>query len=729
MISPGDLDGLSPAELERVLATLEQIETDRASGRVPFLCDDPDCDGLPHRGRPGPHARQHQRPPLDDEWDVWMALAGRGFGKTRMGAEWAWRQAKVSERGALVGPTAADARDILVEGESGIMACAPPTFRPVYEPSKRRLTYPNGAMQTVYSADEPDRLRGPQHHYAWLDELAAWRRLQATWDMLQMGMRLGDHPQICITTTPRPLPIIKLLLKDPMVRVVRGSTYDNLHNLAPTFRRAVVAKYEGTTLGRQELYADVLDDLPGALIPRAAIERNRVETCPELQLIGVAVDPAGTGAADETGIIAGGRGIDNRDYVTHDRSGQYTPRQAALTAWRLLREINGDVLIYEENYGKAWVKEVFQSVWREHWPHEDLPMMRPIWASIGKKLRAQPVAMRYEQDRVSHVGTFPEMEDQCVVAGTLVETERGHLPIESVRAGDRVMTRAGWAPVKWAGQTGVSSHLVGIQVVDCVLWTTQAHPVWDESQGRFVRADSVGTTSRLRVRRSPASTVIQSPGTVAGGTLRPTATTGTPEARCCTEPSGPLTTNPFLPGIRSTMLTMTRGTTRLRTSRSSLPVSTGRSIPTPRGSRRGRLSSDQEGARPSGQLVRHAPSPVHGAGTHSKPQVSGLRTVHGRVGARRTTPVYNLTVADGYPPEFYANGILVHNCTTWIPEEDPNSPDRLDAMVHLIMFTMKRFDKGASQLVSPHGLRPAAGGVHPLEAARIRRAQKQAEAS
>ncbi len=411
-----DLAKLAPADLARVLDTIEAIEQDEAAGRVPWLCDRPGCDGNPHPGRNGPHARPNQRlPGPETEYDKLLALAGRGFGKTRTGAEWAWRKAKVYERGALVGPTAADTRDILVEGESGIMACAPATFRPEYEPSKRRLTYPNGAIQMCYSADEPDRLRGPQHHYGWADELAAWRRIQYAWDMLMMGMRLGDHPQVLATTTPRPLPLIKELIKDPLCHVVRGSTYDNLQNLAPTFRRAVVARYEGTTLGRQELDAEILDDMPGALLARAVIERNRVDDkdVPAALLRVVGMDPAGTGVGDATGLIAGLHGADGHDYVTHDWSAKLSPKAAAEKAWDLFEHTGADLLIYEDNFGKGWVKEVLTTVWRRRNPTAPGgPPLQEVWASAGKQLRAQPVVMRHEQNLIHHVGVFPELEDE-----------------------------------------------------------------------------------------------------------------------------------------------------------------------------------------------------------------------------------------------------------------------------------------------------------------------------
>lgn len=413
-ITRAELERLSPADLARLEDTLEQAVQEREAGRFGWRCNRPGCDGMPHKGNPGRHARASQLAP-EGEWDVWMALAGRGFGKTRMGAEWAIEQARTlgpDSRGALVGPTAADTRDILVQGESGILACAPATFRPVYEPSKRRLTYPNGAIQTCYSADEPDRLRGPQHHYGWFDELAAWRYLQHAWDMAQLGMRLGDHPRICVTTTPRPLPLIKALLKDPMTVTVRGSTYDNLDNLAPTFRRAVIAKYEGTTLGRQELDAEVLEDLPGALVARRHIDGSRVEYVSELVNIVVGMDPAGTGTGDETGLVVAGRGTDGKNYILHDASERLSPERAASRAWGLLDTWGASLVVVEDNGGKDWIESVMRMAWKDRNPDGGPPPMRRVNASQGKRLRAQPVAMRYEQGRVCHVGSFPELEDQ-----------------------------------------------------------------------------------------------------------------------------------------------------------------------------------------------------------------------------------------------------------------------------------------------------------------------------
>lgn len=413
-LTRAQLAKMSPAALARMEEVLEQVIQDQQAGKVGWLCDVPGCNGEPHAGRPAFHARRSQRAP-ESEWDVWLCLAGRGWGKTRTGAEWCIEQARrfgPQGRGALVGPTAADTRDILIQGESGILACAPATFRPVYEPSKRRLTYPNGGIQMCYSADEPDRLRGPQHHYGWFDELAAWRYLQNAWDMAQLGMRLGDHPQICVTTTPRPLPLIKQLIKDPMTVISKGSTYDNLDNLAPTFRRAVIAKYEGTTLGRQELDAEVLEDLPGALVARRHIDGSRVASAPELINIVVGMDPAGTGQGDETGLVVVGRGVDGKNYVLNDSSEKLSPERAAARAWGLLDTYSASLVVVEDNGGKDWIESVMRMAWKERNRDGGPPPMRRVNASQGKRLRAQPVAMRYEQGRVCHVGSFPELEDQ-----------------------------------------------------------------------------------------------------------------------------------------------------------------------------------------------------------------------------------------------------------------------------------------------------------------------------
>jgi len=648
-------------------------------------------------------ARPEQLEPRGVDWDTWLLLAGRGFGKTRTGAEWVVKQASIhpGSRGALVAPTAADTRDIMVEGESGILACAPPGLC-AYEPSKRRVSFTNGSVLTLYSADEPDRLRGPQHHFAWADELASWRRLQRAWDMLQMTMRLGDHPRVCVTTTPRPIPLVKQLVKDQRCFTVRGSTYDNLHNLAPTFRDAVVARYEGTVLGRQELHADIIDDMPGALVSRETIEAHRVEDYPDLERTVIGLDPAGTGTGDRAGIVAVGY-AQGHCYVLGDVSAKLSARQTAARAWAMFDEYDADALVYETNFGKDWLTEVLTQVWHESHGQFSTPPLRPVTAVKGKKLRAQPIAMRYEQGKIHHVGDQPELEDElCVIAGTLIETNQGHVPIEDVTTDHRVMTREGWAPVAWAGKTGDARGLVGIHVLECVLWTTPEHPVYDATHRRFVPARSVQPGQLLGVRHSPASTAFLSHGVAGGTASQGSATTGTLRALSFTGLSLKRTTGPLPMACTCTTATITRSIISCGTSNCSQPQSTSRS--THHGdSGTIRLSSAVNAGKVNGSLENRSSGSVSDVAIRTGQPVQDPRTVVGTAEVRRTAsvPVYNLTVADGYLPEYYANGILVHNCT-WVPEESPNSPDRVDALVHAATDLVKRERSMVELAMPPH---------------------------
>ena len=294
-----------------------------------------------------------------------------------------------------------------LEGASGILAVSPADFRPVYEPSKRMLTWPNGAVATVYSADNPDRLRGPQHHRFWVDEIAAWVKLQGAWDMLLFGLRLGEHPRGCITTTPRPVPLLKELLKDPRTVVSRGTTYDNRENLAGAFFESVIRKYEGTRLGRQELDAEILEDIEGALWKLADLDDCRVHELPPLVRVVVAIDPAMTSNkdSDETGIIVAGRGEDGRCYVLADGSGRHTPNAWAREAVALYRRFEADRIIGEVNNGGDLVETNIRTV------DAKVPY-KAVHASRGKATRAEPVVALYEQGRVRHYGTHPKLEDQ-----------------------------------------------------------------------------------------------------------------------------------------------------------------------------------------------------------------------------------------------------------------------------------------------------------------------------
>lgn len=361
-------------------------------------------------------ARKNQLPP-SGEWTIWLLMAGRGFGKTRTGAETTRHEVMGgrASRVALIGPTAADVRDVMVEGPSGILAVSPDSWRPHYEPSKRRLTWPNGAVGSLFSSDEPDRLRGPQHDFAWGDEVASWK-YQAAYDMMMLGLRIGHHPRAVLTTTPKPIPLVRELLKrdGEDVVVTRGTTYENLENLAPSFQSEIVRRYEGTRLGRQELNAEVLDDTPGALWTRGLLEECRVIKAPELKLSICAIDPAVTAheTSDETGIIIAGIGEDGDGYVLEDLSGIYSP-----DGWAR-RAVNAymgglNALVAEVNNGGDLVKNTIAHIRGEDGAEvgRSVPF-RGVRATKGKYTRAEPIAALYEQHRIHHVGAFPQLEDQ-----------------------------------------------------------------------------------------------------------------------------------------------------------------------------------------------------------------------------------------------------------------------------------------------------------------------------
>lgn len=352
--------------------------------------------------------RRDQQPPPGD-WRVWLILAGRGWGKSRTGAEWV-RSIATSGRArriALVARTAADVRDVLVEGESGLLAIHRADERPTWEPSRRRLTWPNGAIATTYSAEEPDQLRGPQHDFAWCDELAAWRYADA-WDQLQLGLRLGTDPRVVVTTTPRPTPLVRALAIAATTHVTRGRTRDNARNLAPGVVATLTARYGSTRLGRQELDGEILDDAPGALWRLAQFDAARVDAAPDLRRVVVAIDPAVTAheGSDETGIVVAGIGLDGRAYVLEDLSGTYPAEQWARRAVEAYRRHKADRIVAEVNNGGDLVASVLRTV-------DPACHVVSVRASRGKALRAEPVAALYEQGRVSHVGLLARLEDQC----------------------------------------------------------------------------------------------------------------------------------------------------------------------------------------------------------------------------------------------------------------------------------------------------------------------------
>jgi phage terminase large subunit-like protein len=312
-------------------------------------------------------ARPNQLPP-DGDWNGWLVMAGRGFGKNFTGAGWINEMVETGTAGriGLVAATAADARDVMVEGESGLLHLAPPWNVPEYEPSKRRLTWKNGAIATLFSAEESDRLRGPQFDLAWADELGAWNEPQQTWDMLQFGLRLGARPRWLVTTTPRPVKLLKALLarEGRDVVVTRGSTFENEANLAPTFIQALRDRYEGTRLGRQEIHAEILSDTPGALWQLEWLDRDRVSKASDLKRIVVAIDPAVSNneGSDETGIVVAGVTKDQHAYVLEDLSGRYAPHEWAAKAIEAYRRHRADRIIAEINNGGAMVEATIRAL-------------------------------------------------------------------------------------------------------------------------------------------------------------------------------------------------------------------------------------------------------------------------------------------------------------------------------------------------------------------------------
>lgn len=357
-------------------------------------------------------ARKNQLEPEDGDWRTWLILAGRGWGKTRAGAEWVNKMARSGKykRMHLVGATASDIRDIMVEGPSGIIDTSPPWFRAQYRPTKRRVEWPNGAWALAFSADEPERLRGEQCEAAWCDELAAWRYPEA-WTQLMLGLRLGTNPRVVVTTTPRPTRLIKKLHAAESTHVTHGITFENFDNLAAAFTEEIVTQYEGLRKGRQELYAEILADAEGALWKTPDIEEMRVEKAdvPEMNRTVVAVDPAMTfgESASETGIMVCGKDYQDHGYVLQDASGKLRPDEWARKVIALYHQWDADKVVAEKNQGGELVRHTLQV-------YDNTVPIKLVHASKNKQTRAEPVAGVYEQGKIHHVGAFPELESQMV---------------------------------------------------------------------------------------------------------------------------------------------------------------------------------------------------------------------------------------------------------------------------------------------------------------------------
>ncbi len=350
--------------------------------------------------------RDGQIPPVES-WRIWLVMAGRGYGKTRMGAEWVNSVAEVNPGAhiALVGATLTEARGVMVEGESGILRLHHDQ-QPEWAPSLRKLTWRNGSVATIYSAAEPESLRGPQHDFAWADEIAKWPLGIAAWDNLMLGLRLGARPQAMATTTPRPVPLVRRLVKEAGVVKTNGRTLDNIKHLPPEFIDGVTALYGGTRWGRQELEGELIEDVAGALWSRDLLERQRVISVPDVQRVVIGVDPPVSAGGDACGIIAVALGRDDKAYVLADHSvkgaspeGWARAVASAVEAW------GADRVVAEDNQGGNMVESTLRAA--------DLAMpVKRVHASRGKSARAEPVAALYEAKRAFHIGGFPELEDE-----------------------------------------------------------------------------------------------------------------------------------------------------------------------------------------------------------------------------------------------------------------------------------------------------------------------------
>ena len=384
-------------------------------------------------------AHQHQMPPDTAQsgvpWTTWLLLGGRGAGKTRAGAEWVralihgvspFADAPISPI-ALVGETEHEVREVMIEGVSGLLAVSPRAERPTWIPSRRRLEWQSGAFAQAFSADDPESLRGPQFAAAWSDELAKWRYAEAAFDQLQFTLRLGERPRQMVTTTPRPIALLKRMMADPLTALSRAPTLENAYFLSPAFFDRVVARYDGTRLGRQELDGEVIEDRPDALWSRAMIEACRVDAAPpSLERIVVAVDPpasAGKRSAS-CGLVAAGRASDLAYVLADETVAGLSPAGWAAKAIALWRRLEADCLVVEVNQGGDMARAVLREA------DASVPVTA-VRAHRGKWLRAEPIAALYEQGRVKHAGTFPALEDELC--------DFGHGGLSSGRSPDRLV--------------------------------------------------------------------------------------------------------------------------------------------------------------------------------------------------------------------------------------------------------------------------------------------------
>ena len=400
------LRNLSPKAKEEVA---RRVNARMSAERKLWYCLDRQCNGEAHEGFEYAHARADQQPPAGIDWLIWLISGGRGSGKTRSGSEYTRQVSKKIQWIGLVGPTVPAARDVMIEGESGLLAVCRRAGEPAnYEPSKRRVTFASGARAQIFSAEEPDRLRGPQHGFVWADEPAHWPNVEDVWDMIMFGLRLPPRPHILLTTTPKPTEWMREVMADSGTRVSRVSTYANIKNLAEEVARRILSKYEGTRLGRQEIYGEVIDDVDGALWESTMFQYVDEADLPEFDRVVVGIDPAGSAGkkSDLTGIIgAGCRG--NDFYALADKSGTYTPSGWANAAIDMYNDLKADAIVVERNYGGDMCRATLVAEGFEGRVIE-------ARATDGKRLRAEPISALYEQGRGYHVKGLQKLEAEQV---------------------------------------------------------------------------------------------------------------------------------------------------------------------------------------------------------------------------------------------------------------------------------------------------------------------------
>lgn len=527
------------------------------------------------------------------------------------------------------------------------------------------------------------------------------------------GLRLGDHPQAVVTTTPRPTPLVRGLIKSASTRITRGNTFANAANLAPSALEEMRKRYEGTRLGRQELYAELLDDVVGALWTLATI--GEPGDMPEMQRIVVAVDPSGAsgkGDGDDIGIVVCGKGMDGRFYVIEDSTCNLSPDGWGRRATRKYAEHRADCIVVEKNFGGAMAEGVIKTADRN-------AKVKMVTASRGKAVRAEPVAALYEQGRVTHARGLSALEDQmCVAKGTLVETQRGQVPIELITTHDLVMTRNGFASIKWVGYTGQATRLIQIETQNSRIRVTECHPIYLPKTREFVSAKFVNPMDQLLESPRWGNSERRLHGAENGITGCNPVITEMPKESYYTAPLMKRMWGSFLTAVMSIIRTKTRQTIDLTTLSASSPRRTSLFIselglifhilnlwgavksaamsPLRYGlnlqidsaqtpvrnavieSRRARISP--AGIFHANHAEQLSQPPQKGSGCSAMPNARMI--THVKSQSSEGDPVYNISVADGFLPEYYANGILTHNCKMTVSGfMGDGSPDRVDALV------------------------------------------------